>query len=70
MKTWILLALVPDEGDSVSEADPAGCVQGPTTFWMPPIIYLIVKKPKINSGHWWASWFCIIYGLIVTIFGA
>ncbi|KAK9904954.1 hypothetical protein WJX75_006393 [Coccomyxa subellipsoidea] len=43
---------------------------GPTTFWMPPIIYLIVKKPKISSGHWWASWFCIIYGLIVTIFGS
>jgi hypothetical protein len=37
---------------------------------MPPIIYLIVRKPKTLSVHWWASWFCIIFGWIVTILGA
>ncbi|CAK0783413.1 hypothetical protein CVIRNUC_006612 [Coccomyxa viridis] len=43
---------------------------GPTTFWLPPLIYLIVRKPPITSGHYWASWFCIIFGVIVTIFGS
>jgi hypothetical protein len=35
----------------------------------PPLIYLIVRKPKVSSIHWWASQFCIFFGLIVTIFG-
>ncbi len=29
---------------------------------LPPLIYLIVRKPPITSGHYWASWFCIIFG--------
>jgi amino acid permease len=43
---------------------------GPTTFWLPPLIYLIVVKPKRLGGHWWASWFCIIFGLLITVLGA
>ena len=36
----------------------------------PPLIFLIIMKPPVSSVHWWASWFCIIFGLIVTILGA
>ncbi|KAK9806840.1 hypothetical protein WJX72_004583 [[Myrmecia] bisecta] len=43
---------------------------GPTTFWLPPLIYLIVTEPKKLGGHWWASWFCIIFGLLITVLGA
>ncbi|KAK9789595.1 hypothetical protein WJX73_006025 [Symbiochloris irregularis] len=43
---------------------------GPTTFWLPPLIWLKVKKPPITSWHFWASWVCIILGILVTILGA
>ena len=35
----------------------------------PPLIYLIVRKPPASSIHFYASWFCIVFGLIVTVFG-
>ena len=31
---------------------------------MPPLIYLIVRKPSMRSGHYWASWFCIVFGVL------
>jgi len=43
---------------------------GPTTFWIPPLMWLIVKKPKPSSIHFWASWFAFLYGVIVTILGS
>lgn len=43
---------------------------GPTTFTIPPVIWLILKKPPVTSAHWWACWFCIIYGVITTVLGS
>lgn len=43
---------------------------GPTTFWLPSVIYLTLKKPKMNSWHFWASWTCIVLGVIVTVVGS
>lgn len=43
---------------------------GPTTYSLPSIFWLLVKKPKITNWHFWASWACIIAGAIITIFGA
>lgn len=43
---------------------------GPTTYSLPSIFWLLVKKPKVTNWHFWASWACIIAGAIITIFGA
>lgn len=43
---------------------------GPTTYSLPSIFWLLVKKPKITNWHFWASWACIIAGVIITVFGA
>ncbi|KAL3153488.1 hypothetical protein ABBQ38_011819 [Trebouxia sp. C0009 RCD-2024] len=43
---------------------------GPTTYSLPSIFWLLVKKPKITNWHFWASWACIIAGAIITVFGA
>jgi len=36
----------------------------------PPLIYLVVKKPSMRSGHFWASWAILISCMIVTVLGA
>ncbi|KAL0048819.1 hypothetical protein WJX82_011736 [Trebouxia sp. C0006] len=43
---------------------------GPTTYSLPSIFWLLVKKPKITNWHFWASWACIIAGIIITVLGA
>lgn len=43
---------------------------GPTTFWLPSVIWLTVNKPKVNNWHFWASCICIVLGVIVTILGS
>lgn len=43
---------------------------GPTTFWLPSVIWLVLHKPKANTWHFWASWICIFLGVIVTIVGS
>ncbi|KAK9806916.1 hypothetical protein WJX72_007358 [[Myrmecia] bisecta] len=42
----------------------------PTTFWLPPLIYLIVVKPPLRSWHTLASWFCIAFGMLIMVLGA
>lgn len=29
---------------------------------LPPIIFLIIRKPSAKSIHFYASWFCIVFG--------
>jgi len=43
---------------------------GPTTFWLPSIFWLILKKPAMNNWNFWASWVCIFLGVAVTIVGS
>ena len=43
---------------------------GPTTFWLPSVIWLILKKPGMGDWNFWASWICIVLGVLVTILGA
>lgn len=43
---------------------------GPASFWIPPVMWLVLMKPKFMSKHGLASWFCIVFGLTVTILGA
>eukprot|EP00891_Asterochloris_glomerata_P003664 jgi/Astpho2/3664/Aster-07865 len=43
---------------------------GPTTYTLPSLFWLIVKKPRMTSWHFWASWANIIAGIIITFAGA
>ena len=43
---------------------------GPTTFWLPSVIWLTLKKPGVGSWHFWASWICIVLGVLVTVVGS
>lgn len=37
---------------------------------LPPVMWLVLKKPKMNDINFWASWICIILGVSVTVLGA
>ena len=45
---------------------------GPITFWIPPLIWLRIRK--VEDGTNWmnlcACWTCIVLGILVTIVGA
>ncbi|KAL0800139.1 hypothetical protein Bca101_055314 [Brassica carinata] len=44
-----------------------GFAFAPTTYYLPCIIWLILKKPKKFGLSWTINWFCIIIGVILTI---
>ena len=37
---------------------------------LPSIIWLVLKKPTMRDWNFWASWVCIILGVLVTILGS
>ena len=43
---------------------------GPTTFWLPSVIWLVLKKPSVRDWNFWASWTSITLGVAVTVLGA
>lgn len=43
---------------------------GPSTYCFPSMFWLAIKKPGPLEWHFWASWFCIIVGVIITLLGA
>ncbi|CAL9237937.1 unnamed protein product [Arabidopsis halleri] len=44
-----------------------GFVFAPTTYFIPCIIWLILKKPKRFGLSWCINWICIILGVLVMI---
>ncbi|KAH6758569.1 lysine histidine transporter 1 [Perilla frutescens var. frutescens] len=40
----------------------------PTTYFLPSIVWL-VHKPRMFSLSWFASWFCIVFGVVLMIVG-
>ncbi|XP_076940403.1 lysine histidine transporter 1-like [Bidens hawaiensis] len=44
-----------------------GFAFAPTTFYLPCIIWLVVKKPKRGSLSWCINWFCIVIGVTLMI---
>ncbi|KAG9130000.1 hypothetical protein Leryth_007112 [Lithospermum erythrorhizon] len=45
-----------------------GFAFAPGSYFLPCIIWLILYKPKKGSFSWIANWFCIITGMLLTIF--
>ncbi|XP_042036108.1 lysine histidine transporter 1-like isoform X1 [Salvia splendens] len=41
----------------------------PTTYFLPCIVWLKVHKPRMLTFSWLASWFCIIFGVLLMIVG-
>ncbi|KAL1531577.1 Lysine histidine transporter 1 [Salvia divinorum] len=41
----------------------------PTTYFLPCIVWLKVHKPRMFTFSWLASWFCIIFGVLLMIVG-
>ncbi|VVA96027.1 unnamed protein product [Arabis nemorensis] len=44
-----------------------GFVLAPTTYFIPCIMWLILKKPKRFSVSWCLNWICIILGVLLMI---
>ncbi|CAN0896354.1 Lysine histidine transporter-like 5 [Linum grandiflorum] len=44
-----------------------GLVFASTSYFLPCIIWLRLKRPPVGSIHWIASWFCIIVGVLVAV---
>ncbi|KAI7724750.1 hypothetical protein M8C21_004627 [Ambrosia artemisiifolia] len=44
-----------------------GFALAPTSYYLPCIIWLIVKKPRKWSLSWWINWICIVIGVLLTI---
>ncbi|XP_019103919.2 LOW QUALITY PROTEIN: lysine histidine transporter 1 [Beta vulgaris subsp. vulgaris] len=44
-----------------------GVAFAPTSYYIPCIIWLIICKPKKYSLSWFCNWFCIIFGVALTI---
>ncbi|KAG7647442.1 putative amino acid transporter, transmembrane domain-containing protein [Arabidopsis thaliana] len=44
-----------------------GFAFAPTTYYLPCIMWLVLKKPKRFGLSWTANWFCIIVGVLLTI---
>ncbi|XP_076889477.1 lysine histidine transporter 1-like [Bidens hawaiensis] len=44
-----------------------GFAFAPTTFYLPCIIWLVVKKPKRGSLTWCMNWFCIVVGVTIML---
>ncbi|KAJ4874864.1 Lysine histidine transporter-like 5 [Raphanus sativus] len=45
-----------------------GLVFASTSYFIPCIIWLVMKRPKLFSFHWFASWFAITIGVLIAIF--
>ncbi|XP_075515214.1 lysine histidine transporter 2-like [Primulina tabacum] len=44
-----------------------GFALAPTTYYLPCIIWIVVKKPRRFSLSWFVNWFCISFGVILTV---
>jgi amino acid permease len=43
---------------------------GPTTFWLPPLMWIILYRPVLTDIHCIPSYFCVVWGLVTTVLGA
>ncbi|EFJ26088.1 hypothetical protein SELMODRAFT_98385 [Selaginella moellendorffii] len=44
-----------------------GLALGPTTYQLPCIMWLSIKKPRILGLEWLLNWACIFFGVVLTI---
>lgn len=44
-----------------------GFALAPTSYYLPCIMWLLLKKPNKFSLSWFASWFCVAFGVLLMI---
>ncbi|KAK7291569.1 hypothetical protein RIF29_06815 [Crotalaria pallida] len=44
-----------------------GFVFAPTSYFLPCIIWLAIRKPKRFSLSWYINWFCIVFGVMLMV---
>ncbi|KAK3014214.1 hypothetical protein RJ639_008959 [Escallonia herrerae] len=44
-----------------------GFALAPTTYYLPCIMWLAIKKPRKYSISWWTNWFCIVVGVLLMV---
>ncbi|XP_052197764.1 lysine histidine transporter 1-like [Diospyros lotus] len=44
-----------------------GFAFAPTTYFLPCIMWLAIKKPRKYSLSWWTNWICIVLGVLLMI---
>ncbi|KAK2377589.1 lysine histidine transporter [Trifolium repens] len=44
-----------------------GFAFAPTTYFLPCIMWLSIYKPKRYSLSWWSNYFCIVFGMLLTV---
>ncbi|KAK9831658.1 hypothetical protein WJX74_004645 [Apatococcus lobatus] len=66
--TIFIACTIPFFGDLMGFIGAVGT--GPTTFWLPSVIWLVVKRPSWRNWNFWVSWFIIILCVAVTFLGA
>ncbi|GLT33137.1 hypothetical protein SLA2020_077490 [Shorea laevis] len=44
-----------------------GFAFAPTTYFLPCIMWLAVKKPKRFGLSWWTNWICIVLGVLLMV---
>lgn len=66
--TTLIAVILPFFGDLLGFV--GAIATGPTTFWLPPLMWLILKRPSISNIHTIPSYFCLVYGITVTILGS
>ncbi|GLU02188.1 hypothetical protein SLE2022_194510 [Rubroshorea leprosula] len=44
-----------------------GFVLAPTSYFLPCIMWLAVKKPKRFGLSWWTNWICIVLGVLLMV---
>ncbi|TVU43554.1 hypothetical protein EJB05_10033, partial [Eragrostis curvula] len=47
-----------------------GFAFAPTTYYLPCIIWLAIKKPKRFSLSWFINWICIVIGVLLMVLSA
>ncbi|XP_030450140.1 lysine histidine transporter 1-like [Syzygium oleosum] len=44
-----------------------GFAFAPTTYFLPCIMWLAIKKPRRFSLSWWTNWICIVIGVLLMV---
>ena len=63
--TFIVAAAIPFFGSLMGLVGAIGVT--PTTFVMPAVLWLVIRRPPARSVHFWASWaseFFCFFGLV------
>lgn len=66
--TTLIAVILPFFGDLLGFI--GALATGPATFLFPPLIWIVLMRPRFLSGHWLASYFCVLYGTVVTVLGS